>query len=227
MEAGCLVSGSEDISSLFPEQTPGAKYKDLSSQFSSVRQVRGDGNCFYRALCFAHLESILHNARALQRFKEKITQTCEDFSSAGFDESSFKHHLNTVVYVVEQCQAGEQEDALLRVFNEHLTSDSVVQYLRLLTSAHLQNHADFFCNFVEAPNLQVYCHQEVEAMAMECDHVDILALSQALDICIHIVSMEGDEQQLAHHIIPEGAEPSLHLLYKTSHYNILYPRPQH
>lgn len=226
MEAGCLVSGSEDISSLFPEQTPGAKYKDLSSQFSSVRQVRGDGNCFYRALCFAHLESILHNARALQRFKEKIIQTCEDFSSAGFDESSFKHHLNNVVYVVEQCQAGEQEDVLLRLFNEHLTSDSVVQYLRLLTSAHLQNHADFFCNFVEAPNLQVYCHQEVEAMAMECDHVDILALSQALDICIHIVSMEGDEQ-LAHHIIPENAEPSLHLLYKTSHYNILYPRPQH
>lgn len=63
-------------------------------------------------------------------------------------------------------------------------------------------------------------------MAMECDHVDILALSQALDVCIHIVSMEGDEQQLAHHVIPEGAEPSLHLLYQTSHYNILYPRPQ-
>ncbi|XP_038584162.1 ubiquitin thioesterase OTUB2-like [Micropterus salmoides] len=227
MEAGCLVSSREDISSLFPELTPGTKYKDLSSQFSSVRQVSGDGNCFYRALCFAHLESVLHNARALQRFKEKIIQTCQDLSSAGFHESSFKHHLNTVVNVVEQCQADEQEERLLRLFNEQMTSDSVVQYLRLLTSAHLQNHADFFCNFVEAPNLQAYCQQEVEAMAMECDHVDILALSQALDICIHIVSMEGDEQQLAHHIIPEGAEPSLHLLFQTSHYNILYPRPQH
>lgn len=63
-------------------------------------------------------------------------------------------------------------------------------------------------------------------MAMECDHVDILALSQALGICIHIVSMEGDEQQLAHHVIPEGAEPSVHLLYQTSHYNILYPYPR-
>ncbi|XP_059209250.1 ubiquitin thioesterase OTUB2-like isoform X2 [Centropristis striata] len=227
MEAGCLVSCREDISSLFPEQTPGAKYKDLSSQFSSVRQVRGDGNCFYRALCYAHMESLLHSVRALQRFKEKIVQTCEDFSSAGFDESSFKHHLNTVVHVVEQCQADEQEDTLLRLFNEQMTSDSVVQYLRLLTSAHLQNQGEFFCHFVEAPNLLVYCHQEVEAMAMECDHVDILALSQALDICIHIVSMEGDEEQLAHHVIPEGAEPSLHLLYHTSHYNILYPRPQH
>ena len=59
---------------------------------------------------------------------------------------------------------------------------------------------------------------------MECDHVDILALSQALGIGIHIVSMEGDTQELVHHIIPEGAQPSLHLLYQTSHYDILYPR---
>lgn len=64
-----------------------------------------------------------------------------------------------MVNVVEQCQADEQEDQLLRLFNEQMTSDSVVQYLRMLTSAHLQNHADFFCNFVEAPNLQVYCRQ--------------------------------------------------------------------
>ncbi|XP_039992604.1 ubiquitin thioesterase OTUB2-like isoform X1 [Xiphias gladius] len=226
MESGSLVSCTEDISSLFPEPAAEAKKKDLSSQFSSVRKVRGDGNCFYRAFCFAHMESVLHNARALQRFKDKIIQSGKVLSSAGFDESSFKHHLNTAVNVVEQCQADEQEDTLLRLFNEQTTSDSVVQYLRLLTSAHLQNHADFFCNFVEAPNLHTYCHQEVEAMAMECDHVDILALSESLDVCIHIVSVEGDEQQLAHHIIPEGAEPSLHLLYQTSHYNILYPRPQ-
>ncbi|XP_026154358.1 ubiquitin thioesterase OTUB2 [Mastacembelus armatus] len=227
MEADCVVSRREDISSLFPDQTPCAKLKDLSSQFSSVRKVRGDGNCFYRAFCFAHLESVLHNARALQRFKDKIIQSSKVLSSAGFDESFFNHHLNTLIDVVEQCQADDHEDTLLRLFNELSTSDSVVQYLRLLTSAHLQSHADFFCNFVEAPDLHAYCHEEVEAMAMECDHVDILALSQALDICIHIVSLEGDEQQLAHHIIPEGAEPSMCLLYQTSHYNILYPQPQH
>lgn len=64
-----------------------------------------------------------------------------------------------VVHVVDQCQADEQENTLFRLFNEQVTSDGVVQYLRLLTSAHLQNHADFFCNFVEAPDLQVYCRQ--------------------------------------------------------------------
>ncbi|KAG8013390.1 Ubiquitin thioesterase OTUB2 [Nibea albiflora] len=157
----------------------------------------------------------------LETLKEKNKQTEVNLMT---QQSLSREKL---VNVVQQCQADEQEDRLLQLFNEQATSDSVVQYLRLLTSAHLQNQADFFCHFVEAPNLLVYCHQEVEAMAMECDHVDILALSQALGICIHIVSMEGDDQQLAHHVIPEGAEPSLHLLYQTSHYNILYPRPQH
>lgn len=61
-------------------------------------------------------------------------------------------------------------------------------------------------------------------MAMECDHVDILALMQALDVTIHIGSLEGED--LVHHIIPEGGEPSIHLLYQTSHYDILYPHPQ-
>ncbi|KAJ3613797.1 hypothetical protein NHX12_020043 [Muraenolepis orangiensis] len=134
------------------------------------------------------------------------------------------HQRDQVIAVVEQCQADEKEETLLTLFNEQSTSDSVVQFLRLLTSTYLQNHADFFCNFVEAPCLKTYCKQEVETMAMECDHVDILALLKALEVGIHIVSMEGHDHRLVHHIIPEGTEPSLHLLYHTSHYDILYLR---
>lgn len=68
-----------------------------------------------------------------------------------------------VVDVVEQCQ-DEQEDRLLHLFNERTVSDGLVKYLRLLTSAHLQNHADFFSNFVEAPDLRVYCHQVIPSV---------------------------------------------------------------
>ncbi|XP_051941257.1 ubiquitin thioesterase OTUB2-like [Hippocampus zosterae] len=227
MEAGTLtlVSDIEDVSVLFGQQPHSSKCQELSGLFSFVRRVRGDGNCFYRAFCFAYLESILHNVKALQRFKEKIITTSEHLSSAGFDQSSFQLHLNTVLNVIEHCEGSKREDMLLRFFNDHVTSDSVVQYLRLLTSAHLQNHADDFCNFVEAPSLQVYCHQEVEAMGMECDHVDILALTQALDICIHIVSMGGEDEQLVHHVIPDGAEPAMHLLHHVSHFSILGPQP--
>uniref|UniRef100_A0A3B3U5L8 ubiquitinyl hydrolase 1 n=1 Tax=Poecilia latipinna TaxID=48699 RepID=A0A3B3U5L8_9TELE len=223
MEDCSLVSCIEDISSLLPEGTLSPKYQDLGRQFSAVRKVYGDGNCFYRAICFAHLELILHNPRALQR-ADRVIQSGKVLISAGFEEASFDHLQSTVLHVVDQCIAAQHEDVLLRLFNEQIISDSVVQFLRLLTSAHLQIHEDFFCNFVEAPDLKVYCRQEVEVMAMECDHVDILALSQALDVGIHIVSMEGNEQQLVHHVIPEGVDPSVHLLYQASHYNILYQR---
>ncbi|KAL0963766.1 hypothetical protein UPYG_G00313240 [Umbra pygmaea] len=130
--------------------------------------------------------------------------------------------------VLEQCEDDEQGDTLLQLFNDPTPSDNLLQYLRLPTSAYLQNHSDFFSHFVELPCLEVYCAQEVETMAMECDHLDILALSEALGVSIHIVSVEGgDGERLAHHTIPEGVEPCLHLLYKTAHNDILYPHHCH
>lgn len=72
--------------------------------------------------------------------------------------------------------AAEHEDALLRLFSERIISDSVVQFLRLLTSAHLQTHADFFCNFVEAPDLKVYCRQVGSKPALSAQSVYRLAL---------------------------------------------------
>lgn len=219
-----LVSPREDISSYFAGQTPSSKIADLCKQFSTVRKVCGDGNCFYRAFSFAFLETAIQKPRGLERFIETVLESNIALSCAGFDERSYVGHLQKVISVLELCQSDRSVETLLQVFNQPSTSDSVVQYLRLITSAYLQSNEDFYSNFVEAPNLQAYCHQEVEVMAMECDHVGIQALSLALNVGIHIVSMEGDEQKLVHHIIPEGAEPSVHLLYQASHYNIIYPQ---
>lgn len=61
---------------------------------------------------------------------------------------------------------------------------------------------------------------------MEGDHVEMLALTKALEMSVHIVATDGQQEHLAHHVIPEGGEPSLYLLHRSAHYNILYPRPQ-
>uniref|UniRef100_H3BXL5 ubiquitinyl hydrolase 1 n=1 Tax=Tetraodon nigroviridis TaxID=99883 RepID=H3BXL5_TETNG len=226
MEAFVLVSCKKDISTLFPEEAPSSKEKqEISSQFSHVRTICGDGNCLYRAVFFAYLESMIHNDMALAGFKTKTVNMGSEFFIAGLEEDYFIHHLDTVVELVDSCQS-LREEALLRLFNQPEFSDSVVQYLRLLASVHLQNNADFFCNFVEAPNLQLYCQHEVERMAREGGHVEIIALTQALDMSIHIVNMNVQQEHLVHHVIPEGGEPSLHLLYQSAHYNILYPRPK-
>lgn len=67
--------------------------QDLSRQFASVRQVRGDGNCFYRAFCFAHLESILHNARALQRSVITSHHPAPNWTHVMFNVAVYSSHF--------------------------------------------------------------------------------------------------------------------------------------
>uniref|UniRef100_A0A8C7DGP0 ubiquitinyl hydrolase 1 n=1 Tax=Oncorhynchus kisutch TaxID=8019 RepID=A0A8C7DGP0_ONCKI len=195
---------------------------DIFSQYKYIWEIRGDGNCFYRALCFGHLESLLQKDR--NSFKYLLNMVNVHVSTVVLF-SKIKYCIFTIITfvgVLEQCEADEHGDTLLQLFNEQTTFDSMVQYLRLLTLAYLQNHADFFSHFVEAPigksvkNKCLFTMREVETMAMECDHIDILALSEALGVSIHIASIEG-----------ETDSPSLHLLYKTAHYDILYPHHCH
>lgn len=41
--------------------------QDLHKKYSHIRKTRPDGNCFYRAFGFAHLESLLEDSKELQR----------------------------------------------------------------------------------------------------------------------------------------------------------------
>lgn len=41
--------------------------KDLSSKYTKIRQIRGDGNCFFRAFGFAYLEYLLKNRTEVEK----------------------------------------------------------------------------------------------------------------------------------------------------------------
>ena len=41
--------------------------QDLSKRYRELRRTRGDGNCFFRAVAFAYLETLLENNADLPR----------------------------------------------------------------------------------------------------------------------------------------------------------------
>lgn len=57
----CFGSGLTDFLKLLLLQ-------DLHKKYSYIRKTRPDGNCFYRAFGFAHLESLLDDSKELQRW---------------------------------------------------------------------------------------------------------------------------------------------------------------
>lgn len=60
--------------------------------------------------------------------------------------------------MVELVEKDSSVSSLLKVFNDQSSSDRIVQFLRLLTSAFIRNRADFFRHFIdEEMDIKDFC----------------------------------------------------------------------
>ncbi|XP_033853639.1 ubiquitin thioesterase OTUB1-like [Acipenser ruthenus] len=224
-----LVSERQDLSVLKREYAQEdlvyqQKIKDLHKKYSCIRKTRPDGNCFYRAFGFSHLEALLEDSKELQRFKAVAAQSKVDLVTQGFTEFTIEDFHNTFMDLIELVEKQGSVTDLLNGFNEQSTSDYLVVYLRLLTSGYLQREGGFFEHFIEGGrSVKEFCQQEVEPMSKESDHIHIIALAQALNVSILVEYMDrGEGSSVNHHVFPEGSEPRVYLLYRPGHYDILY-----
>ncbi|XP_059728345.1 ubiquitin thioesterase OTUB1 isoform X3 [Haemorhous mexicanus] len=177
-----LVSERLELAELYKEYAEDdhvyqEKIKDLLQKYSYIRKTRPDGNCFYRAFGFAHLEALLEDGQELQRFKEVSARSKEELVAQGFTEFTIEDFHNTLMELIERVERRVPLPELLAAFNEPATSDYLVVYLRLLTSGCLQRHRRFFEQFLEGGrSIKEFCQQEVEPMSKESDHIHIITV---------------------------------------------------
>ncbi|KAK7868997.1 hypothetical protein R5R35_013915 [Gryllus longicercus] len=227
-----LVGDMENFSSLEKEYAGDAVYcqkvQDLSAKYKSMRRTRPDGNCFFRAFSYAYLEQLLNNPEEYERFYALASKSKDNLVALGFPQFTVEDFHDTFMEVVSRVGKGggtfTQTD-LHKLFNEQGYSDYIVVYLRLITSGRLQQEAEFYQHFIEGNrSVTDFCHQEVEPMYKESDHIHIIALSTALNVGVRVRYMDrGESSEVIAHDFPEGTRPSVHLLYRPGHYDILYP----
>ncbi|XP_021704011.1 ubiquitin thioesterase otubain-like [Aedes aegypti] len=229
-----LVSESQAINSLNSEYLDDAVYiakvKDLASKYRAIRRTRPDGNCFFRAFAYAYLEYLVRNKDEFSRFYEYAAKSRERLTEAGFPRFTIEDFYETFMEVINKVkpEGDDTTSALVelhKLFNEQGYSDYVVVYLRLITSSHLQERADFYQNFIDGNyTIQEFCRQEVEPMYKESDHIHIIAICSALEAGVRVEYMDrGDGNQVIAHEFPDGCKPNVFLLYRPGHYDILYP----
>ncbi|NXH65352.1 OTUB1 thioesterase, partial [Rhabdornis inornatus] len=195
-----LVSERLELSELYKEYAEDdhvyqEKIKDLLQKYSYIRKTRPDGNCFYRAFGFAHLEALLEDGQELQR--------CVCYTGVSPQLMELIERVERRVCVcdigvspqlmelIERVERRVPLPELLAAFNEPATSDYLVVYLRLLTSGCLQRHRRFFEQFLEGGrSIKEFCQQEVEPMCKESDHIHIIALARALHVSILVEYMD-------------------------------------
>nr|AEE63384.1 unknown [Dendroctonus ponderosae] len=231
-EAIPLVGEPDSILSLNSEYSTDEVYlgkiKDLASKYRSIRRTRPDGNCFFRAFSYATLERLLSDKEEFNKFYKLAENSKDVLVELGFQQFTVEDFYDTYMEVLKKLadieSVEEAKKELQSIFNEQGYSDYMVVYLRLLTSAQLQKEQDFYSCFIEGDRTIVdFCHQEVEPMFKDSDHIHIMAACSALNTGVRVLYMDrGTGSNVTQHDLPEGCTPTVHLLYRPSHYDILY-----
>ncbi|XP_050498203.1 ubiquitin thioesterase otubain-like [Diabrotica virgifera virgifera] len=227
-----LLGGLEPVTSLNNEYSSDdiylEKVSNLASKYQFIRRTRPDGNCFFRAFLYANIERLLKKKEEFELFFKLAEASKDALVSLGFQQFTVEDFYDTYIDVLRRLKDIDNIDEALKelysVFNDQGFSDYLVVYLRLLTSGQLQKEHEFYSCFIEGDRTVAdFCHQEVEPMYKESDHIHIIAACAALNTGVRVVYMDrGTGKICTEHDLPEGCTPTVHLLYRPGHYDILY-----
>ncbi|XP_030378694.1 ubiquitin thioesterase otubain-like [Scaptodrosophila lebanonensis] len=211
-----------------------AKIEGLLKKYKYIRRTRPDGNCFFRAFAYSYLEYLITNQAAYHEFRKLAESSKDRLAELGFQRFTLEDFHETFMDVITRLnptspgekEPGQLQSELHRIMNEQGYSDYVVVYLRLIVSGKLQEDAEFYQNFIEGNyTIEEFCHQEVEPMYKESDHIHIIALCKALRVGVRVEYLDRGGSSTANtHDFPEGLDPMVYLIYKPGHYDILYPK---
>uniref|UniRef100_A0A8C0FXW0 ubiquitinyl hydrolase 1 n=1 Tax=Bubo bubo TaxID=30461 RepID=A0A8C0FXW0_BUBBB len=188
------------------------KIKDLLQKYSYIRKTRPDGNCFYRAFGFAHLEALLEDGQELQRFALLLHSFARPFTASSCPRTM----------LTQPCTA---------LAHHYAASSSPCTSLPQLCTASRRPCTASECpctpplpsRALRTPPHPLFPLQEVEPMCKESDHIHIIALARALHVSILVEYMDRGEGGATNpHVFPEGSQPRVCLLYRPGHYDILY-----
>ncbi|KAI9279845.1 peptidase C65 Otubain-domain-containing protein [Sporodiniella umbellata] len=214
------------------------KIKNLELKYDRIRRCRGDGNCFFRAVAFGWFEKTMKNApECLEKSLEHLKGSCALLESGGFQKLAYEDFYEVTLEQFEQLENYRSDkDMLLVNFQSDEISNAIVMYVRFMASAYLRVHSAEYEPFLidEMISIDEFCARNVEAFGRESDHLQIIAMSKALDIPIHVVYLDGGvgDTAMVHQFWPsekdelERTKTPITLLYRPGHYDILYQMKQ-
>lgn len=191
--------------------------KLLQLQDYAIRRVRGDGNCFFRAMAFELIKQT-----KLSMKNDLITKIKNYFVQVGFDKMATEDFIEDF-----ESQLNQEKAHVDEVWQkDEGYSHAVVVVLRLLTSAflriHSQDYEPFLCEYTD---MATYCQRQVECIGVESEQIHITVLSKALDaqIIVYYVDAGSGDRIEEIEFNPEGeALYRVPLLYRPGHYDLLY-----
>lgn len=213
----------------FPDTNFALKLDLLSSQhnFSNVRKCRRDGNCFYRAVAFDLIEIFKKDPQgSIQKYQ--AAWKCQ-LKAVGYEPVIYEDFSDAFWSYLEVDSSVQEAWEI-----DEYTSNMALMLLRLLTSAHIRSNSEDYLAFIElAPqdsnSIEKWCERSVDSVGVDADQVQLIALAKSLGIEIVVANLgsglETDDLQVTEFDFRNSkSDPTIHLLYRPGHYDLLYKK---
>ncbi|KAF7727174.1 hypothetical protein EC973_007949 [Apophysomyces ossiformis] len=200
-----LVCQTEPISKLeeeFKGNTPFLRKIKVEKNVSTMRILAKDTTKFVDAaeMATAFLESLLRDNDKYKAALAKIKSTENLLELGGFQKLAYEDFYEVALEQFERLPSyAFEEDIFLANFQSEEISNAIVMYLRFVASAYLRIHAAEYEPFlvVEMISIDEFCSMHVEAFGRESDHLQIIALTKALDVPVQVVYLDGSADSVA------------------------------
>lgn len=230
----CLVGDQEPLTVLLDEYSNPIvrdKVEDLSRSYGSIRRIRGDGNCFYRA-CLCGLLERQNTQGGCRKLEETLTILAEwkkKLVDSGFQLLVFEDSMEMLAEQLEQSKTGDLASTLA-CLRDSILSNFLIMLLRMITAAHLKQRSEHFEPFIlnyggDCASMQDFCEKYVLPMGVESDHMHAVAFAEAMRLHIRIEYLDRSDTSAKHDFKPEDVEdgrPDITLLYRPGHYDVIY-----
>lgn len=219
-ESSALVSDYVSLEELKTEYVGNERFLTgidhlLSLEYRFLKRIRGDGNCFYRAFLYRYLQNMKGNIDERKRILQVIETSKQELAAVGYTELTIEPFYDAFLEYLTDLNESTDVDAYFTTED----SNYLVWYMRLLTAGYLKRFPDRFQPFL--PNFEQsisdFCKREVEPMGKECEQIQIIALTESLQIGVKIHYLDGIQPPSCF-----NDETQVTLLYRPGHYDLLY-----
>ncbi|EHK47780.1 hypothetical protein TRIATDRAFT_238978 [Trichoderma atroviride IMI 206040] len=217
----------------------------LPQTYSHYRQIKGDGNCGWRAIAFAYYEKLidLGDQARIEGEVARLMSLGSMLSNIGRYEyhEDFAEEAHGLLRDVAAniANPGLARVILLQRFNDNTVEANIIYYFRMLAATYLKGNAAIYDPFVaDHGGIAAYCSQAIDIVNREIEHLGIVGLANLLlkpiDFVLEVAYLDRSPgSQVNRYRFPEEANeqdpaalgPTIYLLYRPDHYDILYRTP--
>lgn len=192
------------------------------------KKVRGDGNCYYRAVMARHLENLhkyYYNSNKLQDFLAVI-KSCSGLANENkIYEESVEYFIK---YITDSITLKENDSIgcfirLMESLQDRIFDENLIKIGRLLTFANfiqLRDNPDFAAFVVSDQNAII---KDILTMGTEGGELALILLPLILNT--QIITYNFFEARVAEQYFPDSTPKEydkIHLIRRSGHYDLLY-----